>query len=57
MPFSSVSEATSKHPSLKKYSKNAQQAFVSAFNNAYKDHDESSAFAIAWSAAKKADKK
>lgn len=57
MPFSSVDEAVKRHPSLSQYSKNAQRAWVHAFNSAYESgKDESSAFAIAWAAAKKADK-
>jgi len=57
MPFSSVEEAVKRHPSLAQYSKNAQRAWVHAFNSAMDSgKDESSSFAVAWSAAKKADK-
>lgn len=58
MPYSNISQAIKKHPNLKKYSKKAQEAWIKAFNNAYKNYkDESKSFAVAYSVANRIDKK
>jgi cation transport regulator ChaB len=55
MPYKSTSDLPAQ---FKKYSANGQKAALQAFNNAYdSDKGESHAFAIAHSAAKRADGK
>lgn len=56
MPFKSPSDAIKDHPNLKKYSKKAQDAWVKAFNNAFKQYkDEGKSYATAYSVANKID--
>jgi cation transport regulator ChaB len=51
MPYAKNSELP---PAVKKLPANALRIWKGAFNSAIKDHSESSAFAIAWSAVHKA---
>ena len=58
MPYGSVTEAVKKHPNLNKYSNKAKDAWVKAFNNAWKTKPkEEYAFAVAYSVANKMDNK
>lgn len=54
MPYKTVSDLP--EAQVDQYDAHQQKAFLEAFNNAYEqyDHDESKAFAVAHSAAKKA---
>lgn len=55
MPYDSISDLPEEQ--VDQYSKKAKEAFLKAFNSAHEtyDGDESKAFAVAHSAAKKAD--
>ena len=57
MPYDSISDLPEKQ--VDQYSQHGKKAFLEAFNNAWEeyDHDEGRAFAVAHSAAKKADDK
>lgn len=55
MPFENIEEAIQRHPNLKRYSEKAQNAWLSAFNNAFEKNDEGTSFAIAYSVANKID--
>jgi cation transport regulator len=57
MPYESISDLPKEQ--VDQYSKHGQEAFLKAFNSALEtyDGDESRAFAVAHSAAKKADDK
>ena len=57
MPYSKVSELPKAQ--VDQYNAHQKDAFLKAFNNAYEEygHDESRAFAVAHSAAKRAGEK
>jgi cation transport regulator len=57
MPYKHISERP--QAQVDQYDEHQKEAFLKAFNNAYEEygHDESRAFAVAHSAAKKAGRK
>jgi len=57
MPYKDISELP--QAQVDQYDEHQKEAFLKAFNNAYEEygHDESRAFAVAHSAAKKAGRK